>query len=106
MNIQGILSIADSLKSNQINEELKIHWLNDVEGRVQCEILKSYPKSFSGFTTMKQELSVPAPYTRMYISYLLAMIAFAEKEYDLYTDLMMRYENEFSEYAKFCLRTR
>ena len=106
MTIGEIVSIADSLKRNEISEEVKLHWINDVEGRVHCEIFKFTPESYITLTGMKQELMIPMPYARIYIGYILAMAAFASKEYDLYSDLMMRYERDFAEYAKFCLRTR
>ena len=31
MTIGEIVSIADSLKRNEISEEVKLHWINDVE---------------------------------------------------------------------------
>ena len=106
MKISEIVSIADSLTPNEISEEVKLHWINDVEGRIHCEILKFSPKSYMKLTGMKQELMVPMPYARIYVGYILAMAAFTKKEYDLYSDLMMRYERDFSEYAKYCLRSR
>ena len=106
MRVDEVISIADSLKPNQISEELKIYWLNEVEGRVHCEIYKSSIDELNKIKTMDQELAIPMPYAKIYLNYLLGMMAFALKEYDLYADLTMRYEREFSEYAKFCLRSR
>lgn len=106
MRVEEILSLADSLKKNEISEEVKLHWLNELEGRVHCEIFKRSIDDVVKLTALNQELSIPAPYTNVYISYLLSMIAFATKEYELYADLMMKYERDFSQYAKFCLRAR
>ena len=106
MRVDEILSIVDSLKKNEIGEELKLHWLNEVEGRVHCEINKLPPEEYVKISTTLEELSIPMPYARIYMTYLLAMMSFVSKEYDLYTDIYMRYESEFSEYAKYCLRER
>lgn len=106
MRVDEILSIADTLKENQISEEIKLQWLNDVEGRVHCEILGKAPEDFVTLKTTKDELSVPMPYARVYLNYILAMMAFIMKEYELYTDVMLRYERDFSKYAKYCLRSR
>ena len=106
MKVEEILSLADALKKNEISEEVKLHWLNEVEGRVHCEIFKSKVEDFVKLTALDHELSVPMPYSKMYLSYILAMIAFSSKEYDIYTDIMMQYEQNFSQYAKFCLRQR
>lgn len=106
MRVDEILSIADSLKKNEIGEELKLFWLNEIEARVHCEINKLPLEEFKKISTTLQELSIPMPYARVYLTYLLAMMSFVSKEYDLYTDICIKYESEFSEYAKFCLRER
>lgn len=106
MRVDEILSIADSLKENEISEELKMHWLNEVEGRVHCEINKFPAENFEKISTTLHELSIPMPYSKIYLTYLLAMMSFASKEYDLYADIYMKYEREFSDYAKLCLRER
>ena len=106
MRIDELLNIADSIRKNEISEELKICWINDVEGRVHCEILRFSPESYIKLSNSRQELSIPMPYARVYLSYMLAMMAFVMKDYELYTDVMMKYEQEFSEYAKYCLRSR
>ncbi len=102
MTIDEMLTIVDAVKQNDLSEDLKIHWLNDVEGRVRCEIFKESPKDVERLLTSEGELSVPMPYAKMF----LAMISFTSGDYDLYSDLMIKYELDFSEYAKFCLRTR
>lgn len=106
MRVEEILSLADALKSNDISEEVKLHWLNELEGRVHCEIFKRSIDDVVKLTALDQELSVPAPYTSVYISYLLAMIAFAVGEYELYAELSLKYERDFLKYAKFCMRAR
>ena len=106
MRVDEIIAICDAIKTNEISEDLKLYWLNEVEGRVHCEINKSPIEGFSKLTTMAQELSIPMPYAKIYLSYMLAMIAFATKEYDLYADITNRYERELYEYAKYCLKAR
>lgn len=106
MRVDEIISIVDALKSNEISEDVKVFWINEVEGRVHCEIKKRPIEEFESLSAMDDELTIPLPYTKIYLSYLLAMIAFASKEYDLYSDITLRYEQELSDYAKLCLRDR
>ena len=106
MRVDEILSTADTLKENGISEEIKLQWLNDVEGRVHCEIMGKASEDFVALKTTKDELSIPIPYANVYLNYILAMMAFIMKEYELYTDLTLKYERNFSEYAKYCLRKR
>ncbi len=106
MKINEIISIADALKTNELSEEVKLGRLNDVEGRVFCEIRKMSPSDFQGAVSLTDELSVPAPYSKMYVLYLLAMIAFSRSEYELYEKMLIDYENAFSEYARFYMRNK
>jgi hypothetical protein len=61
---------------------------------------------FKELVSTEQELSVPEPYSKMYLSYILSMIAFVKGDYGLYSNVYMQYERDFTEYAKFCLRGR
>jgi len=106
MTVDEIITLADAIKKNDIGEELKLRWINDVEGRVHCEIKRLPLGDFKELVSTEQELSVPEPYSKMYLSYILSMIAFVKGDYGLYSDVYMQYERDFTEYAKFCLRGR
>ncbi len=106
MKVYEIITISDSLKENQLSDEVKMNRINEVEARVFCEIFGKSPKDFNGVRSFNDELSVPIPYTRMYTLYLGAMSAFADGEYELYNQMTVDFEKIFSEYAKYCIRHR
>ena len=106
MKIERLISLIDELKENSFHEETKINWINEVEGRVFCELLKKHPSDFLPHFSMEDEITVPEPYVRMFTCYILAMISFMLGEFDAYSRGMIEYENVFSEYAKFLMRSR
>lgn len=106
MKVEEILMTVDAIKENVLCDEIKFEKLNDVEGRVFCEIMKKDPCDYEKIVSVTQELSVPIPYSKMYVLYLTAFIAFAQGDYDTYKNIMSEYETAFCEYAAHCIRTR
>lgn len=106
MKIKKLISTLDAIKENEFNDDTKLYWINEVEGRIACEIYKKNAAEFVGLVSEEDELSVSEPYSRIYILYLIAMIAFAKGEYDLYSKTVIEYETAFSEYARYVIRNR
>ena len=106
MKAGELIAIVDNMKSNQIGEDVKFCWLDEVNARVLCEIVKTAPESIEKISCGEDELCVPSPYSRMYSEYLLAMLAFVGGEYDCYAKMYSAYEKTYLEYAKYCIRTR
>lgn len=106
MKVERLIATLDAIKTNQVNDDTKILWINEVEGRVTCEIFKSPIDEVAFVTAGYEELTVPEPYSRVYILYLIAMIAFVEGDFDLYNKTYIEYESAFSDYAKYVIRNR
>ena len=106
MKVEKIISVFDSIKENNVNDDTKLMWLNDVDGRIACEIHRKKAEEFIPLVGGDDELALPEPYSRMYILYLGAMIAFQGGEYSLYNRTMLEYEAAFSEYARYVIRNR
>ncbi|MBE6647344.1 MAG: hypothetical protein E7611_06910 [Ruminococcaceae bacterium] len=106
MKVEKIISIVDAVKTNSVNDDTKLAWINDVEGRVACEIHKKSADEFKSLVNGEEELSIPEPYSRMYTLYLIAMIALVQGEFDLHSKAFTEYELAFSEYARYSIRNR
>ena len=106
MTIGELIVSVDSLVSNQVGEAQKYRWINDIEGRVLCEIHRENPKEIKELTYDSDELCVPAPYSGMYSLYLVAMIEFFSGNYDEYTTAIAEFERVFTAYAKYYIRSR
>ncbi len=106
MKVERLIATLDAIKENTVNDDTKLVWLNEVEGRIACEIHKKNTEETGMLVSGEDELSVSEPYSRIYILYLIAMIAFTEGNYDLYSRTVIEYEAAFSEYAKYVIRNR
>lgn len=106
MKVGQIIAIIDELKENNVNEEIKLFWLNEVEGRISSEVFKRGIGEVKQLVSMSEELSAPEPYARMYVLYLDSMIAFGKGDYDTYFKMNSEYEKVFSEYSRYVIRNR
>ena len=106
MKAVQIINAVDSMKPNEIGEDVKFGWLGEADARVRCEIAGELPENISPIMGGDDELYVKSPYSRMYSEYLLAMIFFVGGEYDAYLKAYSAYEKTFVEYAKYCIRSR
>ena len=106
MKASDIINLVDSVKSNEIGEDVKFNWLSEANARVLCEIAGKSPEAIVRITGGDDELYVKSPYSRMYSEYLLAMVFFVGGEYDAYLKAYSAYEKTFLEYAKYCIRNR
>ena len=106
MKAGELMSIIDSIKANEIGEDSKFCWLDEVNSRVLCEIIKKPIEDIPKISCGEDELCVPSPYSKMYSEYLFAMIAFVGGEYDAYVKMYAEFEKTYHEYAKYCIRNR
>lgn len=104
MTVRELLEVLDATKKNEMPDELKLRWINDVEGRVQCEIWKKSPELFKRVLSDEDILSVPDPYCSMYLLFLVSMIEFAEGNYGDYARLSIEFEKNLELYAKWYIR--
>lgn len=81
------IQYIDSIEPNAYNAGDKCRWLREIEGRIWTELFLLQPIGFSVehmTDNIMQELSIPAPYNKVYWHYLRAMIHYANAEPDRY----------------------
>ena len=105
MKASEIIAVVDALKENYVGDDIKLEGINFVEGRVFCEIHRGKAEDFNKVTSFTEQLSIPAPYSNVYVLYVLAMVAFSNGEDALYRSLMSDFDKAYSEYAKYCMRS-
>jgi hypothetical protein len=106
MKVGQIISIIDELKENEVNEEIKLYWLNEVEGRICSELFKMGAGEIKALVSLGDDVLAPEPYTRMYVLYLEAMLAFSKGDFDAYFKINGEFEKAFSEYSRYVIRNR
>ena len=109
MTIREILTQADTLRPNAYTDGEKIHWLNTLEGRIYTEIYRRAEDFTGEYLPFKEgeeerELSVEAPYTDLYLFYLMAMIDFFNGDVARYNDTMVLYNQAWEDYAAYYRR--
>lgn len=106
MKVREVLEMLDEIKQNEITDRVKTNWINNVEGRVQCEMLGKTPENFKPVMGEDEDLTVPDAYSSIYILYLSAMIELCAGNIDRYGKYYDRFEKEMGVFAKKLIRER
>lgn len=103
MKLGEILDFVDGIKPNPYTEEQKVLWINACEGMVQTRVFLMAPAEIVTYSWPKDKetiLLVDPPHDKLYLSYLYAMIDFANGEYAKYQNSMQMFNAEFSEFMR------
>ncbi|MBQ8407820.1 MAG: hypothetical protein IJY39_03050 [Clostridia bacterium] len=106
MKVRELFELADAAKPNDICDSVKMRWVNDIEGKVACEIMKKAPEEHMPLSGEDSELSVPDAYVRVYLLYLWAMIELSAGNYSAFTELNRAFESELAAFARYVIRSR
>lgn len=106
MKVSELISFVDAIKPNAFPVSAKVAWLNEVEGMVWTEVMLLSPLEFVPHTYDDStgegdaDLLVVPPHSKLYNTYLCAMIDFANGEYDKYQNTMTLFNAHFSEFMR------
>ena len=102
MKIKDAIAYVDSVKPNAFDDAAKILWLNEVEGLVQTEamlIAVADLIEYTADTDPETELLVRSPHDKIYRAYLMAMVDFANGEYNRYANTVEMFNTYFAEFV-------
>lgn len=101
MKIREVIKIADDLKPNAFDEELKLQWLKEIETQIFKEIILTHenPIEMTDFSDDQSELIAPRPYDNLYVSFLCAKIDLYNNEQDRYNNQAILFNGEYQAYA-------
>ena len=100
MTIQQCINMVDGYEPNAYTDAQKARWVQECEGRIFTQVFLQQPINDQSQTTQEilaLDLALPAPYDRIYPSYLQAMIHYANGEYDRYSNSMQQYNDAWAE---------
>ena len=103
MRINEVIKRVDELKPNAFTPDQKTMWINEVEGKVQTEILLfASPQiiTYDWDADEHTELLVAPPHDNIYPSYLTAMIDFANGEYARYNNSYVMFNSQYREFMR------
>lgn len=113
MTISDVLAMVDELKPNSYDENAKITWLSELDGRVFNDVILTHvhdlvddgegnmvEPTFTGYdeTSENEELLIPDTYADVYRNWLFAQIDYANGEIDRFNNSMLMYNNSLKEF--------
>lgn len=114
MTVEKLLAQVDEVKPNTYDENLKLTWLSELEGRIFDEIILTHKHdlvddgegnliepTFAGYTEENEDAELLAPdrYCDLYRNYLFAQIDYSNGESDRYTNSMIMFNSSFKDYS-------
>ena len=106
MKLQSLISTVDSLKKNTFTDEVKVSWVNEVEGLIQTDVLRISIDDVVQYTTQDDPtLLVKPPHDRLYRYYLEAMICYEQEEYDRYNNCIDLFNQHLNDYVRWVAET-
>ena len=100
MKVGECIALVDSYEPNAYPIETKARWVRECEGKVWTELYLMQPIGFawgSPYDYLEEELSIPAPYNKVYPDYLQAKIHYANGEYERYANSMAMFNDAWED---------
>lgn len=104
MTIQSLINKVQEEKPNTFQTGKLIDYINEIEADVADQVNMDIPV-YTSARDLETELIVPAPYDRLYVSYLKAMIDYANEEYASYQLNQMQHVQDFTDFVNWLVRT-
>lgn len=105
MTINKLLAKIRDEKPNSFGDERLIAFINEIEVEV-AEQLKIEPAPVYTTESTETALIAPAPYDKLYVSYVKAMIDFANEEYASYENNQLQHSQDFRDFVDWIVRTK
>jgi len=113
MNIQEALDLADAMKPNMMEREVKIRFLGELDGMIHEEIVLKHEHTpaeetrpaYDNDTPGDTDLIVPAPYDMLYVYWLMTKIDLMNMEMDKYNNDRALFENQYEQMSDWYTRT-
>ena len=106
MTLRDLLNKISEEKPNSFSEAKLISFVNEVEAEVAEELhLEEVPVYADNHTDLDRVLLVAAPYDRLYISYVKAMIDYTNEEYDSYANNQAQHVQDYRDFVDWVVRT-
>lgn len=112
MTIIEAINRIDMLKPNVYPQDEKIRWLSNLDGIIKTKLIDGHEGTenvqFEGYndsTPPDTRLLVPPPFDDIYIRWLETWIDYYNGEYGRYNNSVTLYNDAYSEYERYYLRT-
>lgn len=101
MTSKQVLARVKALKPTPFDDETLLYWLREVEGLILVQVLLLQPTSVQPLeAATDDQLTVPYPFDKLYLQYLMAQIDYANGEYRKYDNSMALFNAYLGEYQR------
>lgn len=103
MTYKKIINDVNTLYPNLYTEAEMLMWCSEVN----ADVMRNIEKNNQPQRTPEPEDStiIPTPYEDMYRYYILAQIAYFQRDFELYSRHLAMYVTRFEEYCAYWIRT-
>lgn len=106
MTSRELLNKINTEKPNSFSDSQLVAFVNEIEVEVaeQMRIENVPVYSADDEESMAQTLLAPAPYDRLYVSYVKAMVDYANEEYGSYANNQAQHVQDFRDFTDWVVR--
>lgn len=104
MTVNECLAKVKDRKPNAYSDESLTDRLNEIEARIQREILLKEPEDIIQYEFPEdrdKELILPKPYDSAYVYYIKMMVEFDQEEYSAYNNTMAMFNAQYQDAEKY-----
>ena len=111
MTVREAIAMARKLKpcdQGVFDDAMLVQFVNEIEGKTQTEVLQIARADcvrYDAAADLDAELLIGPPHDKLYYLYVMAMIDFANAEYDKYNNTDTQCDEAVSEWARWFIRT-
>ena len=111
MTVREAIALARKLKpcdQGVFDDAMLVQFVNEIEGKTQTEVLQIARADcvrYDAAADLDAELLIGPPHDKLYYLYVMAMIDFANAEYDKYNNTVTLCDEAVSEWARWFIRT-
>ena len=105
MTIQELITKVQEEKPNSFTDAKLVTFIDEIETDVAEQLCVDREGKYTAEDSMDVTLLAPAPYDRLYVSWLKSQIDYANEEYASYQLNADQFELDFSELISWIVRT-
>lgn len=104
MTKSEVLAFVQSVKPHEFEDAIMLRWLDELEKKITFEIHDRFLCKDPSAGMAADKLSVPAPYDRVYWTYLVAMIELTKGTPETYEFANGVFKEAYGDYARYIQR--
>lgn len=105
MTIRNLIAKVQEEKPNSFSDEKVLSFINEIEIEVAEQMHADTP-AYNLEEDMDKDLMALPPYDRLYVSYVKAMIDYANEEYDSYANNQAQHVQDFRDFVDWVVREK